>query len=143
MPQTDAKSSSRHGLSQATPPDSSGFETNTEVPLARAGNGRMVVSGTAQIFRKPSQRNLRAGVRQKLIPSTLVVQICGRNAEEWKNWKVGQRESGTVGPDLRGGCAQSSHRINAAPKDRRPPGSVIRELPLHVTRLRGRDCLAT
>ena len=30
MPQTDAKSSSRHGLSQAIPPDSSGFETNTE-----------------------------------------------------------------------------------------------------------------
>lgn len=37
------------------------------VSLAREGNGRMVVSGPAQILRKPSQRNLRAGVRQKLV----------------------------------------------------------------------------
>ena len=33
------------------------------VSLARAENGRMVVSGPPQIFRKPSQRNLRTGVR--------------------------------------------------------------------------------
>jgi hypothetical protein len=33
------------------------------VSLARAENGRMVVSGPPQIFRKPSQRNLCTGVR--------------------------------------------------------------------------------